>query len=171
MSIWKRAVKRFQIIGHSESVGDFLDNVTDKAFDCVAAMPVLLWLLHIVVVMGTVLKLHLRIYVLGQYPKDIAAMLPSILLCYAIMLALLIGKNVRSGRTLRTSLKNNPVYILFLIAMLWMLLAVTVDGWTKITLLGDDSRYEGILSYWGVYSGAFFQCEPDQKRKGKAFPV
>lgn len=169
MSIWKRAVKRFQIIGHSESVGDFLDNVTDNTFDCVAAMPVLLWLLHIVVVMGTVLKLHLRMYVLGQYQKDIAAMLPSILICYAIMLALLIGKNVRSGRTLRTSLKNNPVYILFLIAMLWMLLAVTVDGWTKITLLGDDSRYEGILSYWGYIAVLFFSASLIRSERVKRF--
>ena len=169
MSIWKRAVKRFQIIGHSESVGDFLDNVTDKAFDCVAAMPVLLWLLHIVVVMGTVLKLHLRIYVLEQYPKDIAAMLPSILICYAIMLALLIGKNVRAGRTLRQFLKENPVYVFFLIAMTWMLLAVTVDGWTKITLLGDDSRYEGILSYWGYIAVLFFSASLIKNDKVKRF--
>lgn len=156
MNIFKRTAKRLDIIAHSHSAGEFFDNITDNTFDCIAALPILFWLLHMVSVLGSAIYLRFRTFVLQHYPLDVKAMLPSILLCYVIMLVILIGKNIRSGKKFKDSLKDNPVYILFFIAMVWMLIAVIVDGWTDITLLGDRNRNEGILSYWGYIAVLFF---------------
>lgn len=169
MNIFKRTAKRLDIIAHSQSVGEFFDNITDNTFDCIAALPILFWLLHLVGVIVSVFYLELRIFIIKHYPLDIKAMLPSILLCYVIMLVILIGKGIRSGKKFKDSIRDNPVYLLFIIAMLWMLIAVIVDGWTDITLLGDEFRYEGILSYWGYIAVLFFSASLIKSDKVKRF--
>lgn len=169
MNIFKRTAKRLDIIAHSHSAGEFFDNITDNTFDCIAALPILFWLLHMVSVLGSAIYLKFRMFVIRHYPLDIKAMLPSILLCYVIMLVILIGKSIRSGKKFKDSLKDNPVYILFFIAMVWMLIAVIVDGWTDITLLGDQYRCEGILSYWGYIAVLFFSGSLIKNDKVKRF--
>ena len=169
MNIFKRTAKRLDIIAHSQSAGEFFDNITDNTFDCIAALPILFWLLHMVSVLSSAIYLRFKTFVLQHYPLDIKAMLPSILLCYAIMLVVLIGKRIHSGKKFKDSLKDNPVYILFFIAMVWMLIAVIVDGWTDITLLGDQYRCEGVLSYWGYIAVLFFSASLIKNDKVKRF--
>ena len=140
MNIFKRTAKRLDIIAHSQSIGELFDNVTDNTFDCIAALPIILWMLHLVSVISSAIYLKFRSLVIKHYPLDVKAMLPSILLCYVIMLVILIGKSIRSGKKFKDCLKDNPVYVFFFIAMVWMLIAVIVDGWTDITLLGDQYR-------------------------------
>ena len=169
MNIFKRTAKRLDIIAHSHSAGEFFDNITDNTFDCIAALPILFWLLHMVSVLISAIYLRFRSLMLRHYPFDVKAMLPSILLCYVIMLVILIGKSIRSGKKFKDSLKDNPVYILFFIAMAWMLIAVIVDGWTDITILGDGYRNEGILSYWGYIAVLFFSASLIKNDKVKRF--
>ena len=169
MNIFKRTAKRLDIIAHSQSAGEFFDNITDNTFDCIAALPILFWLLHLVGVICSAIYLKFRTFVIKHYPLDLKAMLPSILLCYSIMLVILIGKNIRSGKKFKDCLKDNPVYMLFFIAMVWMVIAVIVDGWTDITLLGDEFRYEGILSYWGYIGVLFFSASLIKNDKVKRF--
>ncbi|MGN0240754.1 MAG: O-antigen ligase family protein [Candidatus Weimeria sp.] len=169
MNIFKRFGKRLDIISHSQSVGEFFDNITDNTFDCIAAMPILFWLLHMVNVLGSAVYLKFRSLVLRHYYLDLKAMVPSILLCYVIMLVILIGKSIRSGKKFKDRLRDNPVYILFFIAMVWMLIAVIADGWTDITLLGDEFRCEGILSYWGYIAVLFFSGSLIRNDKVKRF--
>ena len=169
MNIFKRTAKRLDIIAHSQSAGEFFDNITDNTFDCIAAMPILFWLLHLVGVICSAVYLRFRSLVLRHYSLDLKAMLPSILLCYVIMLVILIGKSIRSGKKLKDRIKDNPVYILFAIAMVWMLIAVIADGWTDITLLGDEFRCEGILSYWGYIGVLFFSASLIKNDKVKRF--
>lgn len=169
MNIFKRTAKRLDIIAHSQSAGEFFDNITDNTFDCIAALPILFWLLHLVGVICSAVYLRFRSLVLRHYSLDLKAMLPSILLCYVIMLVILIGKSIRSGKKLKDRIKDNPVYVLFFIAMVWMLIAVIVDGWTDITLLGDENRNEGILSYWGYIAVLFFSASLIKNDKVKRF--
>lgn len=169
MNIFKRFGKRLDIISHSQSVGEFFDNITDNTFDCIAALPILFWLLHMVSVLGSAVYLRFRVLVLRHYPLDIKAMVPSILLCYGIMLFILIGKSIRSGKKLKDRIKDNPVYVLFFIAMVWMLIAVIADGWTDISLFGDANRNEGVLSYWGYIAVLFFSGSLIRNDKVKRF--
>lgn len=169
MNIFKRTAKRLDIIAHSQSIGELFDNVTDNTFDCIAALPIILWMLHLVSVISSAIYLKFRSLVIKHYPLDVKAMLPSILLCYVIMLVILIGKSIRSGKKFKDCLKDNPVYVFFFIAMVWMLIAVIVDGWTDITLLGDQYRCEGVLSYWGYIGVLFFSASLIKNDKVKRF--
>ncbi len=133
----------------SGSAAEMKENITPHLFDCVACIPSLLYLLSPLLVVIYAFQARLRIFILLEYTEFLQSILPGILVSFALMLVLVLVKMKPAFHS---------VYAFFAFAMLWMLLSVSVNGWTEITLLGDIYRHEGILSYWGYIGVLFFSA-------------
>lgn len=174
MSIISRTMQRLITIFHSGAVSSIFDNVTSNTFDFIAAFPLFLYIINPLLVLPFAVAVQWRIYIVFLYQDFLQSILPGILVLYVLTWILLVGKDERYKNQLR--LANNgsivgskhrsfsagresfhqPVYVLFLFAMLWMLLSICVNGWKDISLLGDATRHEGLLSYWGYIAVLFF---------------
>ncbi len=133
----------------SGSAAETKENITPHLFDCVACIPSLLYLLSPLLVVIYAFQARLRIFILLEYTEFLQSILPGILVSFVLILVLALVKMKPAF---------HPVYAFFAFAMLWMLLSVSVNGWTEITLLGDIYRHEGILSYWGYIGVLFFSA-------------
>ncbi len=148
MNFQNRTLHRLHIILHSDRVEDIFDNITWNTFDCITALPLLLYIISPALVLMYAFRAQLRIFVIVEYPDFLKSILPGILVLYILAIILLFGKK-------RRICKIDAVYIFFIFSMLWMLISVCANGWTEISLLGDRTRHEGILTYWG-YIGILF---------------
>ena len=144
---YKRALRRLKVILHSNRIFDIFNNITWNTFDCIAALPLFLYIISPVLVLIYAFQAQLRIFILFEYPDFLKSILPGILVLYLLTSIILIGK--------KRALKVDATYILFAYAMIWMLISICFNGWTEISLLGDSTRHEGILTYWG-YLGILF---------------
>lgn len=127
---------------------DIFSNITWTTFDYIAALPLLLYIISPALVLIYAFQMQLRLFIVMDYTVFLKSILPGILTLYILTIVILIGK--------RRSLPIEPVYILFIFAMLWMLISLCVNQWTDISLTGDGSRHEGLLTYWGYIGVLFF---------------
>lgn len=148
MNILKKCINRLRIILGSNSVADIFNNITWTTFDYITALPLLLYIISPALVLIYAFQMQLRLFIVMDYPVFLKSILPGILTLYSLTIIMLVGK--------RRKLDIQPVYMLFAFAMLWMLISLCINQWTDISLVGDGSRHEGLLTYWGYIGVLFF---------------
>lgn len=156
MNYIHRAKLRLKKLLSSKTVPDIFHNISPNTFDFIAALPLFLYIVHPALVLIFAFPMQLRLFIVFEYPDFLKSILPGILLLYGIVIVLLLGKNHQAHVSSWKEFFHQPVYVLFLFAMIWMLISICVNGWTDISLLGDGTRHEGLLTYWGYIGVLFF---------------
>lgn len=109
--------KRFHILMESKTVKDIFKNISSNTFNFIAALPLFLYIISPALVLIFAFPVQLRLFIVFSYQDFLKSILPGILLLYVLVLILLLGKNHLRKINTRKEFFHQPVYVLFLFAM------------------------------------------------------
>lgn len=152
----KRIKDRAGLLIHSRTIHEFIENITPFTLEFIMAIPLFLYVIQPMLIVPEGFRGKIDIFLYRVYALNLMALAPVILLIWAFCIFVMIMKMHYSHTDICTSVKSNPIYMLFILCMITMLISVLVDGPTGRTLFGDEPQHEGILSYYGYIAVLFF---------------
>lgn len=156
--------KAYRLI-HAKNILEFIDGITPFTLECIMAIPLLLYVIQPMLIVPEGFRGKIDIFLYRVYALNLMAVAPIILLIWGFCIFIIIMKGHYSNKKSGTFIIRNPIYILFILWMMTMLISVLIDGLTDLTLFGDEPQHEGILSYYGYV--AVFSLQHDHKQQNK----